>query len=138
MAPTKNPEGTPHNPIDLTTTAPGGGGVVTGRITKRKKPDPGAPGGSVPNTPKKGKASGPSCLPCRKAKARCDRVLACARCLRAKVECPGEGDDGKGVLLAGGAKLGKACERCKRMKAACVRKDVCVRCDRKGIECVMA
>ena len=133
MAPTKNPEGTPHNPIDLTTTTTPSKGVAAGRITKRKKPDPSS---NTPNTPKKGKASGPSCLPCRKAKARCDRVLACARCLKAKIECPGEGDDAKAVLLAG-AKLGKACERCKRIKAACVRKDVCVRCDRKGIECVM-
>jgi hypothetical protein len=132
MAPTKNPEGTPHNPIDLT-TPPGGSGVATGRVTKRKKPDP----SSGPNTPKKGKASGPSCLPCRKAKSRCDRVLACARCLRAKVECPGEGDEANKGLLLAGAKLSKACERCKRMKAACVRKDVCVRCERKGIECVM-
>lgn len=111
-----------------------------------------SPGVDSPNPPKRGKASGlPSCLACRRSKARCDRVVACERCIKAGKECVsgeeaaagngggggGDGGEGSGGGGAGG-RAGKACERCRRMKAGCVRKESCVRCEKKGQECVMA
>ncbi|KAL2169164.1 hypothetical protein VTG60DRAFT_6404 [Thermothelomyces hinnuleus] len=115
----------------------GGGGAEGGNTTDR-------PSGDAPGKKKKkrrnGKKAGvPSCLGCRGAKARCDRITACERCIRAGEECyPGSGagfDDGAAVPVAG--KAARACERCRRMKAACARRDSCVRCERKGIECVL-
>ncbi|KAH6857131.1 hypothetical protein B0I37DRAFT_412998 [Chaetomium sp. MPI-CAGE-AT-0009] len=195
MAPTKPTGSSAWNPIDLTDrpapvpatpTAPatptgtgtGGSGVISGRIskstpskstpTKAAKKAAIAAGSGSPNAPKRGRASGPSCLPCRRAKARCDRIMACERCLKAGKECtpaapapgaaaagaaaggagggPAGADEEEGAASASaaaaatavGGKVGKACERCRRMKAACVRRDTCVRCEKRGGECEMA
>jgi hypothetical protein len=98
-----------------------------------------------PNPPKRGKASSglPSCLPCRRAKSRCDRVVACVRCVKADKECVSHAEEGASSAVGGGGggKAGggsKACERCRKMKAACVRTETCVRCEKRGVECVMA
>jgi hypothetical protein len=100
-------------------------------------------GTDSPNPPKRGKASSglPSCLPCRRAKSRCDRVVACVRCVKADKECVSHAEEGASSAGGGGGKAGggsKACERCRKMKAACVRTDTCVRCEKRGVECVMA
>ncbi|KAK4246185.1 hypothetical protein C7999DRAFT_15663 [Corynascus novoguineensis] len=120
MAPTKSSAGgAPSDPVNLTTSAKRG--VAHGRIVKKRDIKP----------------PGPSCLSCRKAKARCDRVMACERCIRANEECFSAGASAvTGDAVAGG-KAPRACERCKRMKAACVRKESCARCKQKQIECVM-
>jgi len=94
---------------------------------------------------KKGKAASglPACVSCKQSKARCDRIQACERCIKAGVECPGTGtgDDSTtntaSFSAAAGGKAGKSCLRCRRMKAGCVRKETCVRCEKKGVECVL-
>jgi hypothetical protein len=142
MAPTKeDAKGSAAAPIDLTADA-----VASDRVTKPKaKPTPKKPaakkpvaGKDDPNPAKKGKESGPACTNCKKAKARCDRVLACERCLKAGVACPSP-DEAEAVASAMAAgKPAKACERCKKMKAACVRSGKCVKCEKKGVDCVVA
>ncbi|KAH6631211.1 hypothetical protein F5144DRAFT_602038 [Chaetomium tenue] len=164
-----------QGPAGITAPA-AAGGVLSGRVTKTtpkkatpkkatpkkatpkkatpKKPTAAAPNSptptsaaDTPNPPKRGKASGlPSCIPCRRSKARCDRVVACERCIKAGKECvsgedaaaPGGSEGAGGGGGGAGGKAGKACERCRRMKAGCVRKETCVRCEKKGQECVMA
>ncbi|KAK3290426.1 uncharacterized protein B0H64DRAFT_447153 [Chaetomium fimeti] len=139
---TPTPTVTPTSTTPVVTTTTTGGGVISGRITKSKstkstptkpkstpsktKKTPSKAATDTPNTPKRGKASGPSCLPCRRAKARCDRVVACERCVKAGKECAGSGGgEGEGVDGgAAGGKPGKACERCRKMKAACVRREI--------------
>ncbi|KAK3903822.1 hypothetical protein C8A05DRAFT_32441 [Staphylotrichum tortipilum] len=135
IKPTHTDGDSPANPVDLT-------GVTSGRVTKPG----GTPKKKAPGTPKKKKTPkltappathGTACQACRKGKARCVRVTACERCLRAGVPCPAEADGPtatEDVLLG----FSKACERCRRLKAACVRKEKCVKCERKGIECVIA
>ncbi|AEO58344.1 hypothetical protein MYCTH_2110669 [Thermothelomyces thermophilus ATCC 42464] len=120
-----------------------GGGAEGENTTDRPSRD--APGKKKKKEEKKrnGKKAGvPSCLACRGAKARCDRVTACERCIRAGEECrPGSGggfdDNGGAVPVPVAGKAARACERCRRLKAACARRDSCVRCERKGIECVL-
>jgi hypothetical protein len=134
MAPMKEAaKGTADAPIDLTAADT----VATGRVTK-PKPAAKKPGKDDPNPPKKGKESGPACANCKKAKARCDRVLACERCLKAGVACPGEGEAEAVASAMAAGKPAKACDRCKKMKAACVRSGKCVKCEKKGVDCVVA
>ncbi|KAK4121545.1 hypothetical protein N657DRAFT_109238 [Parathielavia appendiculata] len=154
MAPTKKKEGTATHPIDLTASNP----VVRGRVTKgtpRRGNGSGGGGrrtpgdGADPNPPKLGKESGPACLNCKKNKARCDRVLACEKCVNAGVVCreaedkgkgKGNGNDGCGNGALAAAPPGKplkACARCKEQHASCVRGRKCVRCDKRGLDCVI-
>ncbi|EAQ88580.1 predicted protein [Chaetomium globosum CBS 148.51] len=80
---TPNKKTTPKIPTTTTTTA----------AAAPDSPTPGTGTGTSagvdsPNPPKRGKASGlPSCLACRRSKARCDRVVACERCIKAGKEC---------------------------------------------------
>ncbi|KAH6612804.1 hypothetical protein B0J18DRAFT_414168 [Chaetomium sp. MPI-SDFR-AT-0129] len=138
-------------------------GVASGRVTKKKNVATPTKlsakansyidnavnnsGDSGPSTPTNttpglliGKASGPTCINCRKNKARCDRIVTCAKCAKAGVDCEinkGKGIDGSHMKPSDGPLKLKACDRCRRMKSACVRRDKCVRCDKRGEECVV-
>ncbi|KAK4098147.1 hypothetical protein N658DRAFT_230410 [Parathielavia hyrcaniae] len=114
-----------------------------------------------PNPPTLGKESGPACASCKKIKARCDRVLACEKCVRRGVACveaedkrnlkgkvegwnndngTGNGKGRKTGKSAGGGGLAKSlktCAGCRAAHTSCVRGGKCVRCERMGLECVV-